>query len=411
MVTKIKKPTASCLLCCGVAAALLVACVDYNDATQPTTISIQLQMPSEFKADDFAGHEVVMALGNHRLTATTDQHGLATFEGLIPDVYDISCAWELTGDDYHRLTADAQVVSGATVSGSINARLIKEAETILLPTNLSINRDILIGKVYYAGSKDNNNRTYMAGKYVELYNQSDDPCDVSGLYIGLVEAESKQAYTLENLHDAYADSVVLLKQVFRIPADAPHSVAAGGTVLIVNSAIDHVANGNDRENDLTDADFEAKDASGRMQNNPATPALELIYTMYPSVSNMNLVQSGPCGVVIFRTDDDVTLWPRVYAYGKTSGNQWLLLPKRYIVDGVEVLNNKSTGIDVATKRLYDDIDAGYAYINATSGWNGEAVYRKTAKQAADGHAILMDTNNSSNDFKASSTIKPRQYDE
>lgn len=401
--------TATGLLCCGVA-ALLTACVDYSDATQATSVDVQIVMPAEFTGNDYAGHEVVMTVGAQRLTATTNEQGIATFDGLTPDVYDISCAWELTGDDYQQLTGDQQVVSGATVSGSLNARLIKQAETILLPTNLSINRDILIGKVYYAGSKDNNNRSYMAGKYVELYNQSDESCDVSGLYIGLVEAESKQAYTLQNLHDAYADSVILLKQVFRIPADVPHSVAAGGTVLIVNSAINHLENENDQENDLTDADFEAKDASGKMQNNPATPALELIYTMYPLVSNMNLVQSGPCGVVIFRTDDDVTAWPRVYAYGKSSGSQWLLLPKRYIVDGVEVLSNKSTGIDVATKRLYDDIDAGYAYINATSGWNGEAVYRKTAKQAVDGHAILMDTNNSSNDFKASSTIKPREYD-
>lgn len=389
---------------------LLTSCVDFNDATQPTAVNVQLVMPAEFTADDFAGHEVVISMGSKRLAATTDAQGLASFEGLVPDVYDISCSWELTGDDYRRLTADQQVVSGATVSGSLNARLIKEAETILLPTNLSINRDILIGKIYYAGSKDKNNRTYMAGKYIELYNQSDKEADVSGLYIGLVEAESTQAYTLENLHEAFADSVVLLKQIFRIPADVPHAVAPGGTVLIVNSAINHLLNDNDMENDLTDADFEAKDASGRMQNNPATPALELIYTMYPSVSYMNLVQSGPCGVVIFRTDDDPTAWSKVYPYGKTAGNQWLLLPKRYIVDGVECLNNKSTGIDVATKRLYDDIDAGYTNINATAGWTGEAVYRKTSKLADDGHPILMDTNNSSNDFQISSTIKPREYD-
>jgi hypothetical protein len=200
----------------------------------------------------------------------------------------------------------------------------------VLETHLSINRDILIGKVYYAGSKDVNNRTYMAGKYVELYNQSEDSVDVAGLYLGLVEAESTQAYTLENLQTEHTDSV-LLKQVFRIPADKPCLVGPGGTVLIVNSATDHTPN-NLMESDLTEADFEAKDATGKTTNNPATPALELVYTMYPAVSNMNLVQSGPCGVVIFRTDDDVARWPRTYAYGKTSGNQWLLLDKRLVTE-------------------------------------------------------------------------------
>ena len=133
--------------------------------------------------------------------------------------------------------------------------------------------------------------------------------------------------------------------------------------------------------------------------------------MYAAVSNMNLVQSGPCGVVIFRTDYDPTAWPRTYRYGRTTGSQWLLLPKRHIIDGVEVLNNKATGVDVNTKRLYSDIDAGYTNIEATSGWTGEIVYRKTQKTGENGQRILADTNNSSNDFQVSTSIGPRNYDE
>jgi hypothetical protein len=398
-----------------ISAAILAftSCVDFNDATTETSVRIQLQQPEEFTTSaDLTGHNIIMIQGEKRLSATTDATGIAIFSNLIPDVYDISCSWELTSDQYHQLTGDNQVVSGCTVSGSVNSCLIKEeGQTIQLPTQLSINRDIIISKIYFAGSKDDNNRPYEAGKYLELYNQSDKEVDISGLYIGLVEAESTQAYTLQNLHDAYADSVVLLKQIFRIPADANYKVAAGGTVLIVNSAIDHTAN-NSNESDLSGADFEAKDFSSRpVQNNPATPALDLVYTMYPSISIMNLVQSGPCGVVIFRTDEDPASLPTTYPYGKTSGNQWKLLPKRMILDAVEVLSNKNTGVDVATKRLYDDLDAGYTYINAASGRNGEVVYRKISKHATDGHAILMDTNNSSNDFQVSTTIKPREYDE
>lgn len=388
----------------------LASCVDYGDATKEVTARVKLTMPAEFNATDNEGHEIRLMQGGKTLTAVTDAQGIATFTGIIPDVYDVSCSWELTAEEYQQMTGDNQVVSGGTVSGSLNSYLIKEeGQDIILSTNLSINRDIIIGKIYYAGSKDLNNRTYMAGKYLELYNQSDNEVDVSGLYIGLVEAESTQAYTLENLHEVYEDSVVLLKQIFRIPADANHLVAPGGTVLIVNSAIDHTPN-NDMESSLLDADFEAKDASGKMQNNPTTPALDLIYTMYPSVSNLNMVQSGPCSMVIFRTNEDMTALPKTYPYGKTSGSQWALLPKRYIIDGVEVLRNKNTGIEVSSKRLYDDIDAGYTNINAVSGWTGEIVYRKTSKTATDGHPILTDTNNSSNDFQVSTTIKPREYD-
>lgn len=407
MTSNINKSVLSLMSVC-----MLMSCVDYSDATTETTARIQLLMPAEFvNITELSGHEIIMQQGEKQLSATTDADGVATFNNLIPDVYDISCSWELTADEYHKVTNDDQVVSGCTVSGSLNSHLIKEEQTIQLSTQLSINRDIIIGKIYFAGSKDDNNRPYDAGKYLELYNQSDNEVDVAGLYIGLVEAESTQAYTLENLHEAFADSVVLLKQIFRIPAEANHKVPSGGTLLIVNSAIDHSPI-DAMESDLSGADFEAKDFSSRpVQNNPATPALELVYSMYPSISIMNLVGSGPCGVVIFRTEEDVSQWPLTYPYGKTSGNQWVLLPKRYVIDGVEVLRNKATGVEVGSKRLYNDIDAGYTYINAISGRNGEIVYRKTSKKSADGHPILSDTNNSSNDFQVSTTIKPRKYDE
>ena len=91
--------------------------------------------------------------------------------------------------------------------------------------------------------------------------------------------------------------------------------------------------------------------------------------------------------------------------------QWVLCPRRLIIDGMEALKNKTSGIDVSTKRLYDNIDAGYTYINATAGWSGETVYRKILKRSGKGHCILVDTNNSSNDFKVSTKIQPREYDD
>ena len=398
---------AACWLCA------LTSCVDYNDVTSETVVSFQLLQPEGcVMPADLSGHEVILIQGGKKISATTDVNGMATFTNLIPDVYDISCSWELSEADFHQLTGSTQTASGCVISSSLNSQLLKDNQTITLPTQLSIKQDIIIGKIYYAGSKDNNNKPYDAGKYIELYNQSNKDVDVSGYYIGLVEAGSKseQAYTLENLNEVYQDSVVLLKQIFRIPVNANHKVKAGETVLIVNSAVNHTSN-NSTENDLSGADFEAKDVNGKLQNNPVTPALELIYTMYPSVSIMNLVQSGPCSVVIFRTDEDLTTLPTTYPYGKTSGNQWKVLPKRMILDAVEVLSNRATGIDVKTKRLYDDLDAGYININAISGRSGEVVYRKTSKKTDDGRIILMDTNNSSNDFKVSSTIKPREYDD
>ncbi len=389
----------------------LIGCCNFDDATHEVSVIVQLQQPKDCISDiNLEGKTVSLINGGQVTSVVTDASGKALFHNIIPDMYDISTSWSISADEYHSATNNQDAVSGAMIAGSVNSCLISGEGTIQLKTNLSANRDIVIGKVYYAGSRDKNNRNYLAGKYIELYNQSDDTIDVSGMYIGLTEAESTIAYTLDNIHTAFADSVVLLKQIYRIPAGTPYMVAPGGTVVICNSAIDHTTN-DDYENDLRDADFEVKDVTGKYQNNPSTPAMEMIYQIYNGTSIMNLVQSGPTGVVIFRTDDDVVSWTKTYAYGKSAGNQWVLCPVRHILDGMEALRNSSSGIDVKTKRLNDKIDAGYTYINVTSGWNGETVYRKTMKRAADGHKILVDTNNSSNDFNVSQSIKPREYDE
>lgn len=389
----------------------LVSCVNFDDATTAVNVSVQLVQPEDYvKQSNMADKTVSMYINGQAISSKTNEKGVATFSNIVPDIYSISTSWTVSSEEYAEMTESKESVSGATVSGSVNSRLIADDETITIATNISVDRDIVIGKVFYAGSKDDNNRNYIAGKYVELYNQSNNAIDVSGLYVGISESESTQAFTLDRLHEVHKDSVFLLKQVYRIPADKPYMVQPGGSVVICNSAIDHTTN-NKNDHDLSKADFEVKDASGRYQNNPDVPAMEHAYHSSAGTSIMNILQSGPVGVVIFRTNEDITTWSKTYADGKTTGTQWLLCPVRVVLDAVEALKLTANGVDVKTKRIPTTLDAGYININAITGWNGETIYRKTMKTAADGHKILVDTNNASNDFKVSQTIQPREYDE
>jgi hypothetical protein len=386
-------------------------------------VGIQLLKPDGFTDNSGLGGRTITLIADNgkRLTATTDANGLAKVNDLTPNIYNISASWEISGSEYVRLT-DGQmpVLSDAhnfTLTGSLANQLLTKEETVSVQMLANENPDIIISKIYFATSRDENNKNYEAGRYIELFNQSDEPVDVSGLYIGLTESEGTQAYTLANLHEQHNDSVLLLKQIFRIPADEPHLVEPSGTVLIVNSAIDHTKNKAPLEADLTGADFEAKDNSTTrpLTNNPDVKALELIYSTYATISNMSLVNNGLCGVVIFRTEQDVNSWPLTYKYpnNATKGSQWRLLPKRFVLDGVECLPNKNeTGPDINAKRIYPEIDAGFTFINAVSGRSGEVVYRKTSGSTGkNGRKMLVDTNNSRNDFKVSTTIKPREYDE
>jgi hypothetical protein len=50
-------------------------------------------------------------------------------------------------------------------------------------------------------------------------------------------------------------------------------------------------------------------------------------------------------------------------------------------------------------------------LSTLSGLDGEVIYRKTSEQqGANGQKRLVDTNNSTEDFQQSKTIKPREYD-
>ncbi len=390
------------------ATLLLASCIDFDDATQPISVKYQVAMPEGFANADVANKTVTISSGSKTLQAVTDANGIATFENIVPDVYNVSVAWKMTPDEYSQLTGETVQNHKYTVAGSKSAELLTADVTtpLAIDMNITVDQSILISKIYSAGSKDSKNKNYLAGRYIELYNNSDEDVDIAGLYLGLIETNSTPAYTLGLVPDT-----IFLKQVFRIPTDKQYMVAPGQTIIITNSAIDHTQTAmNAFEYNLLDADFEVKDQQGKTTNNPDVPALELIYTAFSAISNMNLAQGGPGGIVIFETEENVSDWKLAYNYGKTSGNKWMMLPTKYIVDGVDVLKNASqTGVDANGKRLYDYIDTGYAYINAASGYNGEVMYRKVQSTTEDGRFILSDTNNSLADFAISSEIKPREF--
>ena len=387
---------------------LLASCVDFDGATEAISVKYQVQMPQGFTAADVANKTVTITSSSQTLQATTDANGIATFENIVPDVYDVSVAWKMTPDEYSQITGEMVQNHKYTVAGSKSAELLSEDITtpLTIDMNISVDQSILISKIYSAGSKDSKNKNYLAGRYIELYNNSDETVDIAGLYLGLIETNSSPAYTLGLVPDT-----IFMKQIFRIPTDKSYMVAPGQSIIITNSAIDHTQTAmNAFEHNLINADFEAKDQQGKTTNNPDVPALELIYTAYSAISNMNLSQGGPGGIVIFETEENVANWPLAYNYGKTSGNKWMKLPAKYILDGVDVLKYAAqTGVDANLKRLYDYIDAGYANINAASGYNGEVMYRKVQSTTEDGRKILSDTNNSLSDFAISSEIAPREF--
>ena len=297
-------------------ALLLSSCIDFNDATEAISVTIQVNSPEGYPQANLQGHDITLS-GTHTFTAKTDAQGIAHFEDIIPDVYNASASWKVSADEYAQTTGLTVENKGYTISGSLTAQTFDASTTapIAMTTTISQDQSILIGKVYYQGCKDDNNKNYIYANYLELYNNSEEAYDVAGLYIALLESTSPDSeYPLQYLTDS-----IVAKQVFRIPADKPFPVAPGGSVLLVNSAVDHTTKGASAAPNLLSADFEAKDKNNsRYENNPAVPELIQLFS-FTNNTFMNLMNGGPCGIVIFETNENVAVdWVSnnlTYRYG------------------------------------------------------------------------------------------------
>ena len=388
----------------------LMSCVDFNDTTQPVSTTVQLVRPEGFLSSaDMSGFTVTIQSDEEVFKGVSDASGQVVFQDLAPGVYDISTSAHLNSEQYKKYTGeDVDPREEYVVTGTLNQQAMSTNTSLQLPMSMSRKVSLIISKIYSSTSKISGG-SYRIGTYIEIYNNSDEAVDAAGLYIGLLESESTIAYQQYPEDQAITPDSIYLKQLFRIPASSPVMVAPGSSLLIVNSATDHSSQ-NQYERDLRGADFEAKDATGKIPNNPAVPALELIYTAYKSVSNMNLLAGGPCAIVNFRTAEDVSQWPTVYAYGKTKGNMFLRMHIKHVLDGVDFIKFKAqTGPDINTKRLPTSLDAAYTNVSTASGNIGERLFRKTLSVTPEGRKILMDTNNSLNDFICNDNINPREY--
>ena len=384
----------------------LSSCLSSDDQTQPITIYVNVENPSGLSG--LTGGQTVSLISStgYNYIAQTDADGTATFTNIIPDIYNVSASWSITSDQYMEATGETVQHGTYVLSGALaNQVLIDDATRLTLSTNCARKQSVLISKVYYAGCKDNNNKNYLAGRFVELYNNSDEAVDVAGMYLCLMESGSTPAYIISTQSD-----YIYIKQVFQFPDEGHHILQPGEHILVTNSAVNHTENAT-ADYDESNADFECKsNANNAPANNPATPAMKLIWTAFATIPNMNLVQGGPCGIALIETDEDPAQWEPVYADGKSSGVQQLKAPAKYVVDGVDILKYRSDGtVDVSTKRFYDYIDAGYTNINAVNGYNGEVVYRVVESWTDDGRALLKDTNYSLDDWACTTGINIGEY--
>ena len=367
---------------------------------------LEFVMPEGCRADAAYAQQQVNMKGAVSYTFETDARGMVAVESIVPGIYDIITNMELTGAEYKALLeGEASVEDNARVNIGVslmNCRIFT-AEDMRIQLNAAVLKGLLIAKIYYSGTRDNMDRTYTTDSYVEIFNNSDEVQYLDGKYLGLAESVSPAAYPAKDNPDS-----IYLRQVCRFPGTGTeHPVSPGGSVVIAaRSARNHVESAATSV-DLSGADFEVKAMEG--SGNPDVPMLPIVSNS-TNILTFNLLSGGPNAVVLIETDEDLLDWPEVYQRGKTSGELFRRMHRKFVADGVECLKKPAqTDPDVNTKRLQADVDAGYAVITSVNGYNHESVERKVSRFEG-GRYYLTDTNNSTADFVVCTDPTPRKYD-
>ena len=298
----------------------------------------------------------------------------------------------------------------ALVAGMLLAGTMASEAKPQKPSGGSVSANLVIGKVFYAGSTRLNGATpknYGLNAYVELYNNSADTLDVTGLYVAFANSDaSANAWTAAAMAEAHKDSIVV-KQIFQLPTETTTLLAPGRSIVVTNSAIDHsqIAEGGV---DLSTADFEAKSQNKAYAeyHNEAVPELKLIST-FGTTDFINMLNGGPSAVVLLAADTNLEKCPKTFAKGKTTGSEYTIVPCFKAIDCVDIVKQKTPSAD--DKRISENYDAGFTCTERADNYNAQAVVRKTAFVTSDGRTVLFDTNNSSLDFVSTTDLAPRSY--
>lgn len=398
------------------ACAILMVSCERKDLELIPEIEIQFEMPesiNDLPIDEskrvYANREVIIKGSTMEYKVMTDATGKVVLKNVFPDVYSVATSWQLSESEYNDLTdQNVNLELGTKLLLSGNRAKIELFDNSPRKEEIIFNsiKSLIISKVYYSQSKDKDNKKVQTDTYVELYNNFSEPISLDNLYLGVTETlNDPPAFLAKN-----NPNFIYLRQIVAIP---PGYVLNGYTSLLIACRVakDYTINAPNSV-DLLKADFEVKknDSDGE----PSVKSATVIFNSSGTLAFLNLLASGENGIVIFKTEEDVTQWEILPPPDRPTYNQkFKKVDNRIIMDGVECLAYKATGLDIQLKRINNSIDASYTFITGGTGSNEACERRVERVFEIDGKKVyeLMDTNNSLNDFRMTKAdIRPRIYD-
>lgn len=268
------------------------------------------------------------------------------------------------------------------------------------------NNDFIISEVFFTGTLQTSGNQYYGDDYIKIYNNTDHVLYADGLTL----LESEFSTTIKyNYTPDIMDSAMTVQAIYTIPGNGhDHPVQPGGELLIVDTGIDHrVVNPNSF--DLSKADFEWYDESSSPSHldidGPTVPNLDKWYCYTRSFWMLHNRGFKAWAIARIPVDKETYLKDYRYTYNydivvaagtfPMSQTQYYV-PNSWIVDAV----NCSVASDYKWNVTAASLDRGWSYCGTIDRDKTRYFHsvRRKMLYLKDGHPVLKDTNNSTEDF-------------
>ncbi len=332
-------------------------------------------------------------------SAVTDASGIAEFE-ITNGIYDIS------------LTDKAE---DFIFQWSMTTKVVDADVAVTMPLVQSVAGSIIIKEIYCGGcTKSPQEGTYGFDNYMILHNNTADICYLDGLCFGKLDPYNSPVTSVWITQDTegnavFPDFVPIIQAIWQFGGDGTTFPLAPGedAVIAISAAIDHSAQFPESVNLNKEGYFVCynpvlftHEFYHPAPGNNISPDHYIDVAIKTGVATGYSLSVTSPAIVLFKAVG-TTIQEFLLEEGSvvqkpgSSYDQIVKIPVAWVSDGVEVFDGRSTG---NKKRISPMIDAGY--ISQSDIHRGRTLHRIEDEEAsaAAGFEVLMDTNNSSNDF-------------
>lgn len=384
---------------------LAASCADLQ-STYPYAGDLNvLKVTADWPSDDFVREGATVRVEDMNLGSTyyllTDASGTVTFT-LPNGLYRVTMSGR-SGGDMFNASADKVVLSG-------------QDRTLVMNLAVSKAGSLVIKELYCGGCKKlPQEGDYQADQYFILHNNHYEVQYLDGLCFGTLSPYNSTSsnpwisYDSQTGESVLPDFLPLIQAVWQFPGEGDDFPLMPGedAVVCLRGAIDHASQYPLSVNLNKPGYFVCYNATYFPNTlfHPA-PGDQISVDRYLDVviktgkANAYTVSNSSPTLVIFRPEgisihDFVLATDNVIPVPGSTVDNVVKIPSEWVLDAVEVFDARSSNNQ---KRLLPTLDAGY--VLQTDVFLGRSLMRNVDETASEisGYEVLVDTNNSLNDF-------------